>query len=59
VGDKVEDDVVRLVPAGEVLAAVVDHHVGSERAHQVELAGVVDTGHVRTGPLRQLDGERA
>ena len=45
--------------AGEVLAAVVDHLVGAERAHEVELAGVVDAGHVRAAPLGELDRERA
>ena len=47
------------VAAGEVLAAVVDHLVGAERPHEVELAGVVDAGHVRTEPLGELDRERA
>jgi pyrimidine operon attenuation protein/uracil phosphoribosyltransferase len=59
VRDEIEDEVVRLVGAGEVVAAVVDHVVGSQRPHEVELAGVVDTGHVRAGPLGQLDCERA
>ena len=57
VRDEVEDEVVRPVP-GEVVAAVVDDLVGAERAHEVELAGVVDPRDVRTRQLRELDGER-
>ena len=44
---------------GEVVAAVVEHLVGPEGEHVVELAGVVDPGHVRTGLLGDLDRERA
>jgi hypothetical protein len=58
-GDEVEDHVVRLVSTGEVLAAVIDHLVRSDRVHQIQLPRVVDAGHVRTAPLRQLDRERA
>jgi hypothetical protein len=58
-GDEIEDPVVRLGAAGEVFAVVVDHLVGAQRPHEVELAGVVDSGHVGTCPLRQLDRERA
>ena len=56
-GHQVQNEVVRL-PVGEVLAVVVDDLVGTERAHEVELAGVVDAGHVCAGPLGQLDRER-
>jgi hypothetical protein len=59
VRDQIQDQVVRLVGAGEVVAAVVDHLVGSQRPHELELAGVVDTGNVCAGPLGQLDRERA
>ena len=38
--DRVEDDVVRLAVAREVLLRVVDHPVGSERAQEVEVPGV-------------------
>ena len=58
-GDEIEDQVVRLVAASEIVAAVVDHLVGAERPHELELAGVVDSGHVRPKTLGQLDGERA
>jgi hypothetical protein len=36
------------VIAGEVLAAVVDHFIGTEGPHELELAAIVDAGHVRT-----------
>ncbi len=45
--------------AGEVLGAVVDHLVGSARAHEVELGGVVDAGHMDAGGRGQLQRERA
>ena len=57
VGDQVEDEVVAF--AGEVLAAVVDYLVRADRPHEVELAGVVHARHVGTGPLGELDRERA
>ena len=40
--------VVRLGAAGEVFAEVVNDLVGAKRPHEVELAGVVDSGHVGT-----------
>ena len=57
--DEVEDEVVRLVATREVLTAVVDDFVSTERPHEVELAGIVDTGHVCTEPLGELDREGA
>ena len=59
VRDEIEDQVVRLLGAGEVLAAVVDHLVGAERPHERELGGVVDARHVRAESLGELDRERA
>jgi hypothetical protein len=56
--DQIEDQVVGLPPR-EVLAAVVDDVVGAERAHELELAGVVDTRDMSTESLGELDGERA
>src|SRR4029078_6401428 len=58
-GDEVDERVVRLIRAREVLAAVVDHLVGTERAHEVELAGIVDARDMRTAPLGELDRETA
>ena len=57
--DEVEDEVVRLDGAGEVLAAIVDHLVGTQRPHELQLAGVVDPGDVRADALGELDRERA
>jgi pyrimidine operon attenuation protein/uracil phosphoribosyltransferase len=51
------DEVVRRVIASEVIAAEVDHLIGTERPHELELVTVVDTGHLRTEPFSQLDGE--
>src|SRR5919109_294253 len=56
--DEIQDEVVWLVAAGKVLASVIDHLVRADRPHEVQLAGVVDTGHMRTQSLGQLDGER-
>jgi hypothetical protein len=57
--DEIEDEVVRLVGIGEVLTAVVDDVVSTERPHEVKLAGVVDAGHVRTESFGELDREGA
>ncbi len=44
--DRVEDDVVRLAVLGEVFLRVVDHPVGSERSHELEVLGVTHRGDV-------------
>ena len=59
VGHEVQDEVVRLAADGEVLGPVVDHLVGTQRPHELELAAVVDTGDMGTPALGQLDGEGA
>jgi len=56
-GDEVQHMVVRLEP-GEVLTVVVDHLVGAEHLHVIQLAGIVDGGDVSAGPLGELDGKR-
>ncbi len=55
--DEVQHQIEGLEP-GEVLALVVDHRVSPQLPHKVELARVVDPGHVRPRELGQLDGER-
>jgi hypothetical protein len=57
VSDEIQNEVVWLVTAGEVLAAVVDHFIGTERPHELELAAIVDAGDVRAEAFGQLDGE--
>ncbi len=57
-GHEVEDEVERVAP-GPVVGTEVDDVIGSERPHEVELAGVVDTRDVGTRGRGQLDGERA
>ena len=56
--DEVEHEVVGLL-AGEVVDAVVEHLVGAEGAHEVELARVVHPRHVRPGGLGELHREGA
>jgi hypothetical protein len=56
--DEIEDEVVWLVAPGKVLTSVIDHLVRTDRPHELELTGVVDTGHMRTRSLSQLDRER-
>jgi hypothetical protein len=55
--DQVQDEVVRLAIAGEVVAPVVDHLIGTKRPHELELSSVVDPGDVRTKAFGQLDRE--
>ncbi len=56
VGDVVDDDVIPLGPAGEVVAGVVDDRVGAERGDQ---AGVAGTAHPGAERLGDLDREAA
>lgn len=55
--DQVQDEVVRLAVSCEVLASVVDHLIGTERPHELELRRVVHAGDVRTQAFRQLNRE--
>jgi hypothetical protein len=41
----------------EVLATVVDHVIRADRPHEVELARVVDAGHLCAEPLGELNRE--
>ena len=59
VGNEVEDHVVRVVAAREVVGSVVDHVVGTERPHVIQLAIVVDARHVGAESLGELDRERS
>jgi hypothetical protein len=52
------EDVIERCELREVRAAVVDHLVGAQRPHELELARVVDAGHVRPRALGELDRER-
>src|SRR5262249_51144851 len=53
----VDDQVVPLVLACEVLAGVVEHAIGAERTRLLDVASAADGGHVRAEGLRDLDGE--
>ena len=55
----VEDDVVALPAAGEVLAGVVDDVVGAEGADQVHLRRAAHAGDLGAERLGDLHGERA
>lgn len=54
---QIEDDVVSPLPVGEVLAAVVDDVVGTERPNHLQVACAADAGHLRAQGLRDLDSE--
>ena len=61
--DCVEDDVVRLAVLGEVFLRVIDHPVGSERSHKLEVLGAAhrsDVGIEVPGQLHpcSADGSR-
>ena len=45
-------------PVGDILAGVVDHVVGAERADQLQLGGAGHPGHLGAERLGQLDRER-
>jgi hypothetical protein len=55
----VEDDVVGLAVLGEVFVDVVDHLVGAERTHQVDVLRVAHGRYVRTELLRDLNAADA
>src|SRR2546426_5722397 len=52
--DRVEDNVVRLAVPGEVLLRVVDHPVGSERSHELEVLRAAYRGDVGFEVFGQL-----
>ena len=52
---QVQNQVVRLGGPGEVVSAIVDHAIRTDRPHEVQLGGVVNTGDVSTEPLRELN----
>src|SRR5258705_13899100 len=52
--DGVEDHVVGLAVLGEVLVRVVDHFVGTERSHQLDVLGVAHGGHAGAEALGEL-----
>ncbi len=52
--DCIEDDVVRLAVLGEVFLRVVDHPVGSERSHELEVLGVAHRSDVGFEVLGEL-----
>ena len=54
--DSVEDDVVRLTVLREVILQVVDHLVGAERAHELDVLRVGDGGDMRAEVLGELNG---
>ena len=56
--DRVEDDVVGLAVLGEVLLQVVDHLVGAERTHELDVLRAAHGGDVGAEVLRQLDPRR-
>jgi hypothetical protein len=53
--DCVEDDVVRLAVLGEVFLRVVDHPVGSQRCHELEVLRVAHRSDVGAEVLGQLN----
>ena len=59
VAPDVEDEVVAPAVVGDVGVRVVDHVIGAERAHEVDLLGAGDAGDVRSERLGDLDGEGA
>ncbi len=58
-GVGIEDPVIPLAGRQVVDLLVVDHVIGAERAHEVQLRGAADAGHLRAARFRDLDGERA
>lgn len=59
VADQIEDHVVVFAPACEVIAAVVDDVVGTERAHEFGVACACDRGHFCADRFGDLHGECA
>src|SRR5919197_883636 len=55
----VKDYVVRVAAVYKVLAGVVDHMIGTDRAHDVDLARAADAGHLCPACLCDLHCERA
>jgi hypothetical protein len=53
--DRVQDDVEAPTVVREVLEQVVDHAVGSERSHQLDVPRVADRSDVRADLLGELD----
>ena len=58
VGIGVEDPVPALADRGVVHGRVVEHVIGAEGPHEVELSRAADAGHLRTAALGDLDRER-
>jgi hypothetical protein len=58
VHDVVEDDVVALPAAGEVLLGVVDDVLCPERPDQLDVPGAGDAGDIGPERLGDLDGKR-
>ena len=58
VAPDVENKVVAPVAVGDVGLRVVDHMIGAERAHHVDLLGARHAGNVRSEGLRDLHGKR-
>ena len=48
-----------MTPVAQIIDRVVDHVVGTQSLHEVDLAGADHRGDDRALCLRELDGERA
>src|SRR3954447_23366319 len=54
---KLEDHVVASRTRGDALLGVVDHVIGTEPPHYVDVAGAADAGDLGAEVLGDLDGE--
>lgn len=50
----VEDDVVSVAALGEIAGGVVDHPIGAQGRHQVDVSRTADSGDLRAEVFRQL-----
>src|SRR5262245_23419187 len=53
----VENYVVMLITLGEIFLRVIDHPIGADRFHKIDIAGAADASHVCTKGFRNLDCE--
>src|SRR5437868_14584826 len=59
VADQIVDHVVTLIGLGKILLDVIDHVIGADRLHKIDIARAANTGDLSSERFRDLDRESA
>src|SRR2546423_15583533 len=59
VPDQIVDHVVTLIGLSKIFFCVIDHAIGADRFHKIDIARAANSGDLSAERLRDLDGESA